>query len=133
MGFENRKVLLFSTVKDMLESQGWSFYQIFNNEYIFKDAEGEVLAIPQHPTKPRLIYLDQLLSCTPVLRQEFIEAASLDWDLSSGKSLNNYLQFDLWLDPGDADSADIQALFSALSELNRAAGGLGLTFQKSKT
>ena len=130
MGYANGKVILVSTVRDMLGSQGWSLYRSFNNEYIFRDTEGDLLAVPQHPTKPHLIYLDELLECTHILREEFIQVARPEWDISRGKDLHNQIHFNLWLDPGNAGVSDIQALFSALSELNRAAGGFGLTFQE---
>ena len=76
MGYGNGKVLLGSTVMSMLKLQGWSLHRSFNNEYIFKNSDGETLAIPQHRTKPQLICLDDLLNCTRVLRQEFIAVAS---------------------------------------------------------
>lgn len=37
-------------------------------------------------------------------------------------------EFNLWIDPGNASVDDIKELFSALSDLNRAHGGPGLTF-----
>ena len=88
MGDENRKVLLVSTVRDMLKSQGWSLYLSFNNEHIFKNADGAVLAVSHHPTKSQLIYLDELIKRTPVLRQEFIEAAHRQWGIAGSKSLS---------------------------------------------
>ena len=133
MGNENSKVLLFSTVRDMLESQGWILYRLFNNEYIFKNEAGDILALPQHPKKPRLLYLDDLLTCSQILRQEFIEAARQEWNMARCESIETHIHFDVWLDPGDADISDIQALFSTLSDLNRAAGGYGLAFCESET
>ncbi|KPK76217.1 MAG: hypothetical protein AMJ79_07565 [Phycisphaerae bacterium SM23_30] len=127
-----RKVLLFSTVKDMLQSQGWSLYRPFNKEYIFKNADGEILAVPQHPDNSRLIYLDELLNRSAVLRREFMEAARPEWALAGDKSGNTHFQFDIWLDPGGAGVWEIEALFLALSDLNRAGGGFGLTLHKTE-
>lgn len=132
MGHGNGKVLLGSTVVSMLESQGWSLHRSFNNEYIFRNSDGEILAIPQHRTKPHLIYLNDLLNCTQVLRQEFIAVASQEWDIANSGAANKQIQFDIWLDPGDASGSDIGALFSSLSDLNRAAGGFGLTFDDAE-
>ena len=132
MGYGNGKVLLGSTVASMLKSQGWSLHRSFNNEYIFKNSDGEMLAIPQHRTKPQLIRLDDLLNCTRILRQEFIAVASQEWDITNSKAAHRQIQFDIWLDPGNASGSDIGALFSSLSDLNRAAGGFGLTFDDSE-
>ena len=132
MGQGNGKVLLGSTVMSMLESQGWSLHRSFNNEYIFKNSDGETLAIPQHPTKPQLICLGDLLNCTPVLRQEFIAVARQEWDIANSETAHRQIQFDIWLDPGNASGSDIEALFSSLSDLNRAAGGFGLTFDNAE-
>lgn len=37
--------------------------------------------------------------------------------------------FDFWIDPGEADVDDLRAFLMAISDLHRAAGGLGLTFE----
>ena len=132
MGHENRKVLLFPAIKDMLEAEGWSLYLSFNKEYLFKNEDGEILAIPQHPKKPQMVYLDDILKCTMILRQKFIELARPEWDLSSDNSIDSQIQFNIWLDPGDADVSDIQELFTTLSDLNRAAGGYGLDFNETQ-
>lgn len=42
------------------------------------------------------------------------------------------LEFDLWIDPGEAKVDDIQELFRTLSDLNRVHGGAGLTFVSGK-
>ena len=128
MEHKNRKVLLLSTVRDLLASQGWSLDHSFNQEYIFKNDAGEILGIPKHPTKARLINLDDLLGCTQLLREEFTQAARLEWDISSSESLDTEMQFNLHLNPGACDVADIHTLFSSLSDLNRAVDGFGLTF-----
>lgn len=39
------------------------------------------------------------------------------------------LDFDLYVDPGNADVSDLVALFRALSDLHRACGGTGLQFK----
>ncbi|MBN1764172.1 MAG: HDOD domain-containing protein [Sedimentisphaerales bacterium] len=131
MGHENRKVLLVSTVRDMLATQGWLLYQTFNKEYIFKNSEGEILAFPQHPSKPQLIYLDEILKRTRILRQEFIELARQDWVISKNPSLDLDIHFDISINPGEANVSDIQKLFSTLSDLNRAACGFGLSFHET--
>jgi|GEM_PF-1243089 len=128
MEYTNRKVLLFPTLKNMLETEGWSLYLSFNNEYLFKNEAGKILAIPQHPKKPQLIYLDDILKCTMILRQEFIELARPEFDTISDHSINSQIQFDIWIDPGNADVSNIQELFTSLSDLNRAVGGYGLDF-----
>ena len=128
MGRRSKKVLLVSTVKKMLESVGWADCMTFNKDFIFKNSDGEVLAIPQHPKKPQLLYLDDLLRSTPVLRQEFVNLASPEWDLSDDQ--DEPMQFEIWLDAGRADESDIQAFFSSLSEMDRALGGLGYEFEE---
>ena len=129
---ENRKVLLISTVRNMLVSQEWPIYLFFNNEHIFKNDKGEIIAVPRHPIKPNLIYLSELLNRVPFLRQEFIEAARPEWDLLDDKTLYDNLSIDLWLDPGNAEVSDIQNLFSALSELNRTVGGFGFDWHQAE-
>lgn len=42
------------------------------------------------------------------------------------------VSFDLWIDPGHATIDDLRELFQAFSDLNRAAGGAGLTFVRGK-
>ena len=37
--------------------------------------------------------------------------------------------FDLWIEPGDASTEDIYEVLSALSDLNRACGGDGFTYE----
>lgn len=133
MGFTHNKVLLVSSVQEMFRSEGWPLYRTFNNSFIFRNADGDQIAVPQHPTKPYLIYLEELLRNSRILRDEFIRIARPEWDLANGESLANQVHFDLWLDPGNAGVSDIQTLFAALSEVNRAAGGLGLTFQEHQT
>ena len=133
MVLENRKVLMISTVRNMLVSEEWSTYLFFNNEHIFKNSKGQIIAVPQHPTKPNLIYLGELLKRVPFLRQELIEAACAEWDMADDKALSANLRLDLWLDPGNAEVSDIQNLFSSLSELNRAAGGLGFDWHENES
>ena len=122
---EKRKVLLASTLRDLLKPQGWYLYLSFNNEFLFKNNKDEILAVPQHPTKPHLVYLDELLKRSPVLRQEFIDAARPEWDIADEPLSLTHLHFDLFIDPGDAGIAEVQAVLTALSELNRSAGGFG--------
>lgn len=38
--------------------------------------------------------------------------------------------FNVWIDPGSADAADIAQVFAAMSDVHRAGGGTGLTFTK---
>ena len=132
MGQPKKKVLLASSVKQMLESQGWILYRTFNNEFIFKNDDGEMFSLSHHPKKTNLIYLDDLLRNTPVLHQEFIDAAREEWDLACDPSLQKELQLDIWFDPGAADVSDIQRLLSALSDLNRAVGGFGITLHEAE-
>jgi len=129
---KNRMVIPLSTVKAMLEGEGWTFYRTFNKEYIFKSADDKVLALPQNPNRPRLIYLDELLQCTQVLRKEFVKVSRPEWNITGEDDAQNTLQFDLWLDPGAADAGEITALLTALSDLNRAAGGFGLSFNEAE-
>ena len=125
-------VIPLSTVKAMLEAEGWAFYRTFNQEYIFKDENGAVLALPQNPHRPRLIYLDELLRCTQILRKEFVRVARPGWNITGENEGPNALQFEIWLDPGEAGVSEIQGLLTALSDLNRAAGGFGLTFEEAE-
>ena len=128
----NRMVIPLSTVKAMLEGEGWAFYRTFNKEYIFKDESGEVLSLPQNPNRPRLIYLDELLQSTEVLRKEFVRVSRPEWNITGEDDAHNTLQFDLWLDPGAAGVGEVATLLTALSELNRAAGGFGITFEQAE-
>ncbi|MCP4711864.1 MAG: hypothetical protein GY869_24860 [Planctomycetes bacterium] len=129
---KNRMVIPLSTVKAMLEEEGWTFYRTFNKEYIFKGEGDEVLALPQNPNRPRLIYLDELLQCTQVLRKEFVKVSRSEWNITGEDDGHDALQFDLWVDPGEANGVEINALLTALSDLNRAAGGFGLSFNESE-
>ncbi|MBN2377442.1 MAG: hypothetical protein JXD22_13655 [Sedimentisphaerales bacterium] len=127
MPSSRKKVLLASFVKTTLAAKGWTFNIFFNNEYIFKNKLGDILAIPHHPTNPALVYLDDLLCHAVDLGPEFIAAARPEWDIIDTKESSQNLHFDFWLDPGQASAWDIQEFFSALSQVNRASGGLGLT------
>jgi len=129
---KNRMVIPLSTVKAMLEGEGWVFYRTFNNEYIFKGEDGEVLSLPQNPHRPRLIYLDKLMQCTQVLRKEFVKVSRPEWNITGEDEGHDALQFDLWVDPGGASAGEVNALLTALSDLNRAAGGYGLTFSEAE-
>ena len=129
---KNRMVIPLSTVKAMLEGEGWTFYRTFNKEYIFKGAGDEVLSLPQNPHRPRLIYLDELLQSTEVLRKEFVKVSRSEWNITGEDEGHNALQFDLWVDPGAANAGEINELMTALSDLNRAAGGFGLTFNEAE-
>ena len=122
-----KKVLLASFVKTALGEKGWTFNIFFNNEYIFKNQQGDILAIPHHPNNPALVYLDDLLSHALALGPEFIAAARPEWDIVNSSQASQKQHFDFWLDPGQASVWDIQEFLSALSQVNRASGGLGLT------
>lgn len=122
-----KKVLLASFVKSALGAKGWTFNNFFNNEYIFKNKQGDILALPHHPTNPALVYLDDLLGQASGLGPEFVAAARPQWDIIHSKASSQSLHFDFWLDSGQASAWDIQEFLSALSQVNRASGGLGLT------
>lgn len=59
------------------------------------------------------------------------EATEGEVELSS-HSISVDLDFTVWVDPGRADLHDITALFRAMSDLHRAAGGTGLVFHDSQ-
>jgi hypothetical protein len=53
-----------------------------------------------------------------------LEAATANATMALGAPLS----FDVWIDPGKASTDDIQALFQAISDLNKTYGGPGLSF-----
>jgi len=127
MNSSKKKVLLASFVKSALGAKGWTFNNFFNNEYIFKNKQGDILALPHHPTNPALVFLDDLLGHASASGPEFIAAARPQWDIVHSRESSQNPHFDFWLDPGQASAWDIQEFLSALSQVNRATGGLGLT------
>jgi hypothetical protein len=50
-----------------------------------------------------------------------------------GHKLSDSLNFDIWIDPGDATIDDVQELFQALSDLNRSNCGNGFVFTNGPT
>jgi hypothetical protein len=79
---------------------------------------------------PLSLRLRQLLKSNAVTLQELGHIlAELKWP----RGKKNEAQFELFIDPGDAATEDIQAVFEALSDLHRAAGGLGLEFKLDGT
>ena len=47
--------------------------------------------------------------------------------------ISSRLAIDIWIDPGDADPADLAEFYSALSDLHRAHGGTGIVFRDDET
>ena len=115
------RVLRTSDVQRQLQHKGWSLAHSSRDTVVFCDDRDKLLAIPLHPTRPDLVYLGDLTPRVPVLRKEFSEAAFEELPLEG-------LGLDVMITPGHATEADIQSLLDALSNLNRALGGSGLTF-----
>lgn len=117
------RLLRTSDVQRQLQQKGWSLAHSSKDTMVFCDDRDKLLAIPLHPTRPDLVYLGDLTPRIPVLRREFSEAAFEELPLED-------VGLDVLMIPGHASETDIQALLSALSNLNRVLGGSGLTFQQ---
>ena len=132
MGNRKRKVLLLSDVRRLLESRGWILQDSCEDREVYRDGEGNLLPIQRHTTDPRLAYLDTALTFVRNLRAELVALAHDEEDVRADEGSPTDLGFDVFIDPGESDVEDIQALFAALSVLDRAAGGFGLTFRQVK-
>lgn len=117
------KVLRTSYVQQQMQHEGWSLAHSSSETIAFSDGGDKLIPIPLHPTRPDLIYRSDLIPRIPVLRKEFGDAAFEELPAEN-------VGFDVLLVPGGAEDADIQALFDALSNLNFALGGSGLTFRQ---
>jgi len=106
--------------------KGWALGHSSEESILFRDNCDAALAVPLHPTRPDLIYLEDLLSRTPVLHQEFIAEAFDELPAED-------LRLDVVIAPGQADDEDIRALLDALSALNCALGGAGLAAEQIET
>ncbi len=117
------RVLRTSYVRELMERKGWKLTHSTGDTVFFVDNADRLVAIPLHPTRPDLIRLADLTPRVPVLRWEFSNSAFEELPAEDA-----YL--DVLIMRGSADDADIQALFDALSDLNVALGGKGLTFER---
>lgn len=115
------KVLWTSYIQKQMQDHGWSLTQSSDHTVVFSDKNNELLSIPRHPTRSDLIYLSELTSRTPVLKLEFSEAAFEELPLED-------VGLEVLIDQSHAEDTDTLAFLTALSNMNRAMGGAGLSF-----
>ena len=119
------QVLRKSFVLERMQREGWSPAQASDRGIVLSKAGRTPLPIPLHPTRPDLIYLKDLTERVPVLRREFSDAAFEELPVGD-------FGFEILIVPGQAAATDIQELFGALSELDSALGGSGLTIDRQE-
>ena len=112
------KIIRTADVERWLKAEGWDRIHRTTGTIVFRDARGTLLPIPLHPTRPDLIYLEDLIPRVPLLKQEFIIAAFEEIPFDG-------FGFELLIDTGEDRAAEV---FDALSELHATLGGSMLVF-----
>ncbi len=134
IGAAGAKVVHVADVRAFLSLEGWKYVGSSRHRHLYrKEPVGpsgghppKLIVVPEHSASPNLYRLSDLFQNVPVAREKFDDVAVDEADGLRGADLS----FNVYIDPGEADESDIETLFRALNDLNRAAGGVGITVQQ---